>query len=59
MKINKNILKNIIVVLCVVAIIAILGLFIYGIIDFANDYRCSTTTDYQWWIENNCQRYIK
>ena len=42
----------------ILALIAILiGLFIYVMIDFKNDYDCSTTYDPEWYIEHNCMRY--
>ena len=33
--------------------------FIAGLIDFYNDYKCSTTTDIKWYNEHNCIRYCK
>lgn len=42
----------------ILTILAILiGLFIYVMIDFKNDYDCSTTTDVDWYIEHNCMKY--
>lgn len=32
---------------------------VWSMIDFCNDYKCSTTTDINYFIENNCQRYMK
>lgn len=46
-----------------VILICLLGVLFIGfvllLVDFANDYRCSTTTDIRWFIDNNCMRYIK
>ena len=42
----------------ILTILAILMcLFIYVMIDFKNDYDCSTTTDIDWYIKHNCMRY--
>ena len=32
-------------------------IMIFVIVDFKNDYDCSTTNDPNWYIEHNCQRY--
>ena len=40
-----------------VIFIIICALFVYIIIDFYNDYKCSTTTDIRWFLDNNCMRY--
>lgn len=42
----------------ILTILAILiALFIYVMIDFKNDYDCSTTTDVDWYIKHDCMRY--
>ena len=48
---------NILVIIAcsVVAIFFIIMIFV--IVDFKNDYDCSTTYDPNWYIEHNCQRY--
>lgn len=40
-----------------VIFIIICALFTYTMIDFYNDYKCSTTTDIRWFLDNNCMRY--
>ena len=40
-----------------VIFIIICALFVYIMIDFYNDYKCSTTTDIRWFLDNNCMRY--
>lgn len=48
-----------------VFILAAIGFFmiivgiIFSLIDFYNDYECSTTTDYKYWKSHNCIRYCK
>ena len=32
-------------------------LFLLEFIDFYNDYKCSTTTDVSYYIDNNCRRF--
>lgn len=49
----ENILLGILLV--IIGIIFIVGVYI--MIDFKNDYDCSTTTDINWYIEHNCMRY--
>ena len=42
--------------------IAITGLLmiIAGVLmEFYNDYKCSTTTDIKWFTENNCMRFVR
>lgn len=43
----------------VLGILLILFGFIFGLIDFYNDYQCSTTTDPTWFAEHDCMRYMK
>lgn len=50
-------IDNILVIIAcsVVAIFFIIMIFV--IVDFKNDYDCSTTNNPNWYIEHNCQRY--
>jgi len=41
---------------CAIASIFFIAM-IFMIVDFKNDYDCSTTTDMSWYIEHNCKRY--
>ena len=41
----------------ILVIIAFVIFIIWIIIDFKNDYDCSTTTDVDWYVEHNCMRY--
>ena len=47
------------IVLAVIGILMIVSGIIYGIVDFYNDYKCSTTNDINWFIDNNCMRYVE
>lgn len=51
--------KKYLIIIAIFFILIILGLFIYELIDFYNDYQCSTTNDLEWFLKNNCMRYIK
>lgn len=33
-------------------------ILLWILIDFYNDYQCSTTQDIKWYVDNNCIRYI-
>lgn len=48
--------KILLVLLAVVLLIS--AIWVYILVDFYNDWKCSTTTDIKWFIENNCQRYM-
>ena len=39
--------------------IIILGVVVMFIQDFYNDYKCSTSQDINWFMENNCMRYVE
>lgn len=54
-----NTSKKIAIILIIIAILMMLAGIIYGLIDFYNDYQCSTTTDIKWFIDNDCMRYMK
>lgn len=47
------------IIIMIIFILFVIGIFIYEIIDFYNDYQCSTTNNIEWFINNNCMRYIK
>lgn len=48
---------NILVIIaCSVAAIFFIAM-IFIIVDFKNDYDCSTTNNPDWYNEHNCQRY--
>lgn len=52
---------KILILLSMVAVIfAVIFAFIllWILIDFYNDYQCSTTQDIKWYVDNNCIRYI-
>lgn len=46
-----------------IILLSIIGIFmcimIAVLIDFYNDYQCSTTTDWEYWESHNCIRYCK
>ena len=49
-----------IVIALFILMVIILGiLFLLEFIDFYNDYKCSTSQDINWFMENNCMRYIE
>lgn len=47
------------IVLAVIGILMVISGIIYGIVDFYNDYKCSTTKDINWFMKNNCMRYVE
>lgn len=51
-------MKKINIILIIGIIMILLGIF-WQIIDFYNDYKCSTTKDINWFMENNCMRYVE
>ena len=50
--------KNNIILITIGIIMILLGIF-WQIIDFYNDYKCSTSQDINWFMENNCIRYVE
>lgn len=48
-----NIMEITFIILCV----AIMGLIIYGIYDFYNDYRCSTMPIQDFFNDSRCEKY--
>lgn len=53
----KKYKTQIITGLLIFFVVLMLILFTYTMIDFYNDYKCSTTTDIRWFLDNNCMRY--
>ena len=54
----KN-LKSILLILLILIIFGFICFVIYVLIDFRNDYLCSTTTDINYFNEHNCIRYFE
>ena len=50
---------KVVTVLAVIGILMVISGIIYGIVDFYNDYKCSTTKDINWFMDNNCMRYVE
>lgn len=50
---------NIIITLFILMIIVLGILFLIELKDFYDDYKCSTTTDVNYYIDNNCRRFEK
>lgn len=53
----KENLLDIIIALLILIFIGIGILFLFEIKEFYNDYKCSTTTDITYYIDNNCRRF--
>ena len=47
------------IVLAIIGVVMIITGIIYEIVDFYNDYQCSTSQDLNWFMENNCMRYVE
>lgn len=47
------------IVLAIIGAVMIISGVIYEMVDFYNDYQCSTSQDINWFIENNCMRYVE
>lgn len=52
-------MKKLSYVLAIIGAIIIIAGIIYEIVDFYNDYQCSTSQDINWFMENNCMRYVE
>lgn len=50
-------IENIVFIVLIVILIAVFTAVIFILIDFKNDYDCATTTDVNWYIEHDCERY--
>ncbi len=55
MEVNE---KTVFVITLLGTLLIILGI-IFSIVDFYNDYQCSTTTDWEYWESHNCIKYCK
>lgn len=53
----KEKLVNTFIALFILMFIVLGILFLIEFIDFYNDYKCSTTTDVNYYIDNNCRRF--
>lgn len=53
----KEHLFDIIIALLILIFIGIGILFLLELKEFYNDYKCSTTTDVNYYIDNNCRRF--
>ena len=47
------------IVLAIIGALMIVSGVIYEMVDFYNDYKCSTAKDINWFMENNCMRYVE
>lgn len=52
-------MKKLSYVLAIIGALMIVSGVIYEMIDFYNDYQCSTSQDINWFMENNCMRYVE
>lgn len=55
----KENLFDIIIALLILIFIGIVILFLLELKEFYNYYKCSTTTDVTYYIDNNCRRFEK
>lgn len=55
---NFTKLQQWILVISFVVFVIICALFVYEMIDFHNDYVCSTTTNLEWFDTHNCIKYF-
>lgn len=42
-----------------IAIIVLFTLIAYVLSNFHRDWKCSTTTDIDWFLKNGCERYVR
>ena len=47
------------IVLAIIGALMIVSGVIYEMVDFYNDYKCSTSQDINWFMENNCIKYFE
>ena len=52
-------LINTILVIVLIGVVAFVGWFLYEVGDMIKDHQCSTTTDIEWYVDNNCMKYYK
>ena len=55
---NFTKLQQWILVISFVVFVIICALFVHVMIDFHNDYVCSTTTNLEWFETHNCIKYF-
>lgn len=55
----KEKLRKLAIVLIIIAIVLILTGILLTLVEFYNDYQCSTTTDVKWFMEHNCMRFME
>lgn len=53
----KEKIENIILTILFILFILFMIFVVYEIKDFYDDYKCSTTTDNDYYIKNKCERY--
>ena len=56
---NKENFFDIIDTLLILVFVGIGILFVYELNEFYEDYKCSTTTDFEYFKKNNCIRFVK
>lgn len=54
---NKTI--NRIIYVSIAMILILFVIIAYTMVEFYNDYRCSTTSSIEWYINHNCSRFEK
>ena len=47
------------IVLAIIGAVMIITGIIYEIVDFYNDYQCSTSQDINWFMKHGCMRYVE
>ena len=52
-------MKKVSYVLAIIGAIIIIAGIIYKMVDFYKDYQCSTSQNINWFMENNCMRYVE
>jgi len=52
-------LRKLSIILIIISIVMILTGILLTLINFYNDYQCSTTTDIKWYLENDCMRFME
>ena len=52
-------MKKLSYVLAIIGALMIVSGVLYEMVDFYNDYKCSTSQDINWFMENNCMRYVE
>ena len=47
------------ILLAIIGALMIVSEVIYEMVDFYSDYKCSTSQDINWFMKNNCMRYVE